>query len=380
MGKRMKRRRIFVLKIKKMLAMTAALTMVVSCLSACSSPKAPANSGSGSAVSPTPGAAGPTPVELVSSVNIATQAVGTSYYAMGTGIAKIITDNTPIQATILPYAGPDAWMPEFNDGTITLEVISAMDMYWAYSGTVNYTVPSEDTRLLLSGNWSNHCTMTVLESSGITSIKDLAGKRVGYEYGGNKLTVNLIDAALASVGLTIDDCVAVPLADLTSAQRALQERRVDCIFTGSSTTPSSVQLDESIGVRVLPLGDLSPADIADGVPEEIQSILDQYVPGATAMVCPVSGTVKEDTVLTSYPIQMGISAKLSEDDVYTIMKAIYENHEQLADVHAWGAQWIPENYIVENFQVPYHDGAVKFYKEVGLWTDAAEATQNALLK
>lgn len=29
--------------------------------------------------------------------------------------------------------------------------------------------------------------------------------------------------------------------------------------------------------------------------------------------------------------------------------------------------------------VPYHEGAVKFYKEVGLWTDEAEATQNALL-
>ncbi|MCI8840604.1 MAG: TAXI family TRAP transporter solute-binding subunit [Oscillospiraceae bacterium] len=354
------------LKLKKMLATAAALAIALSLLSGCGS-GAPGSSDSASG-------------GLVRSVNIATQAVGTSYYTMGTGIAKIITDKTPIQATILPYAGPDAWMPEFNDGTITLEVISSMDMYWAYTGTVNYTSPSEDTRLLLSGNWSNHCTMTVLESSGITSIKDLVGKRVGYEYGGNKLTVNLIDAALASVGLTIDDCVAVPLADLSSAQRALQERRVDCIFTGSSTTPSSVQLDESIGIRVLPLGDLTPEDIAGGVPESVQSVLDRYVPGATALVCPASGTVKEDTVLTSYPIQMGVSAKLSENDVYTIMKAIYENYEQLADVHAWGADWTPENYVVENFQVPYHDGAVKFYKEAGLWTDAAEATQAALLK
>lgn len=370
------------LKLKKMFATMVVFAMVLTLLSSCGSANStPSNNVP--ATNPGTEASKPvesTPVELVRSVNIATQAVGTSYYSMGTGIAKIITDNTPIQATILPYAGPDAWMPEFNDGTITLEVISSMDMYWAYTGTVNYTTASEDTRLLLSGNWSNHCTMTVLESSGITSIKDLVGKRVGYEYGGNKLTVNLIDAALASVGLTIDDCVAVPLADLSSAQRALQERRVDCIFTGSSTTPSSVQLDESIGIRVLPLGDLTPADIANGTPENVQSILDQYVPGATARVCPVSGTVKEDTVLTSYPIQMGVSAKLSEDDVYTIMKAIYENYAQLADVHAWGADWIPENYVVENFQVPYHDGAVKFYKEVGLWTDAAEATQAALLK
>lgn len=353
---------------RKVIALAAASALAVSCLSGCNSG---GEAGQSNASAGTPAG--------VSSVNIGTQAVGTSYYAMGTGIAKIITENTPIQATILPYAGPDAWMPEWRDGTITLEVISAMDMYWAYTGTVNYTEPYEDTRLLLSGNWSEHCTMTVLESSGITSVKDLAGKRVGYEYGGNKLTVNLIDAALEAVGLTIDDCVAVPLADLSSAQRALQERRVDAIFAGSSTTPSSVQLDESIGIRVLPFGDLKPEDIANGVPEDLQAILDKYVPGSTAKVSQAAGILEEDTVLITYPIQMGVSTQLNEDDVYTIMKAIYENYEELADVHAWGQQWTPENFVAEDFMVPYHEGAVKFYKEVGLWTDEAEATQNALL-
>lgn len=315
----------------------------------------------------------------ISDINIATQAVGTSYYAMGTGIAKIITENTPIQATILPYAGPDAWMPEFADGTVGLEVISAMDMYWAYTGTVNYSEPVSDTRLLISGNWSEHCTLTVLEDSGINKIEDLKGKKVGYEYGGNKLTVNLIDAALATVGMTIDDCVAVPLADLSSAQRALQEHRVDCIFSGSTTTPSSVQLDETVGIKTLAIGDLTPADLENGVPEEVQAALDKFVPGAVPKVCKVKGTLKEDTVLTTYPIQMGVSAKISEDDVYTIMKAIYENYETLADVHAWGAEWIPENYVQKDFRVPYHDGAVKFYKEAGLWTEEAEACQKALL-
>lgn len=364
---------------KKLVSLLAVLALVFTCLAGCGGSAPSATTAPATENAPADSAPESAPVALVKDVNIATQAVGTSYYTMGTGIAKIITENTPIQATILPYAGPDAWMPEFDAGDVTLEVISAMDMYWAYTGTVNYTEPAEDTRLLLSGNYSNHCTMTVLADSGITSITQLAGKRVGYEYGGNKLTVNLIDAALASVGMTIDDCVAVPLADLSSAQRALQEHRVDCIFTGSSTTPSSVQLDEAIGIRVLPLGDLTPADIADGVPEDIQAILDQYVPGATAMVCPVSGTVKEETVLTSYPIQMGVSAQLSEDDVYAIMKAIYENYAELKDVHAWGAQWIPENFVQKDFKVPYHDGAVKLYKEVGLWTEEAEATQNALL-
>jgi TRAP transporter TAXI family solute receptor len=255
-----------------------------------------------------------------------------------------------------------------------------MDLVWAYTGTVNYDQKYDELRLLLSGNWSNHCTMTVLESSGIKNVKELKGKRVGYEYGGNKLTTLLVDAALEIAGMSIKDCVAVPLADLSSAQRALQERRVDAIFSGSSTTPASLQLDEAIGIRILPIGDLTPESIKDGVPKSVQDIYDRLVPGATAKVCPVGGTVKEPTVLTGYPIQMTVSTKLTEEEVYDVMKAIHANYKELADVNVWGREWIPENFVVENFMVPYHDGAVKFYKEVGLWTEAAEATQQALLK
>lgn len=313
-------------------------------------------------------------------VSIATQAVGTSYYALGTGIAKIITEKVDgVNATVLPYSGPDEWMIEVPNGTVNLGIISAIDLAWAYKGEAAFETSYSELRLVMSGNWSNHCTMTVLTSSGIKTVDDLRGKRVGYEYGGNKLTVKLVDAALAAAGLTINDCVPVPLADLSSALRALQERRVDVVFSGSSTTPASVQLDEAMGILVLPLGDLTPEDIANGVPKEIQEILDQHVPGATAMVCSAGGTIDVPTVLTSYPIQLCASSKLTEEDMYAITKAIYEHHAELGDVHAWGKEWTPENYIPASFSIPYHEGSVKFYKEVGIWTDAAEATQNALL-
>jgi TRAP transporter TAXI family solute receptor len=313
-------------------------------------------------------------------VYIATQAVGSSYYAVATGVAKIITENTPYRASVLPYSGADAWMVEVKDGAVNSGIIAAMDLVWAYTGTVNYDEKYDELRLLLSGNWSSHCTMTVLESSGITSIQQLKGKRVGYEYGGNKLTVLLVDAALEIAGMSIQDCVTVPVADLNTALRALQERRVDAVFSGSNSAPASMQLDEAVGIRVLPIGDFSPEDIANGVPERVQAIYNRLVPGATAKVCPPGGTVKVPTVLTAYPIQMAISTSLNDDDAYTILKAIYDHHSELASSHVWGQEWVPANYVVEGFQVPYHEGAVKFYKEVGLWTESAEATQQALLK
>ena len=311
-------------------------------------------------------------------IYIATQAVGSSYYALGTGVAKIISENTPYDATVLPYSGADAFMPELKEGTINAGLSAVMDLVWAYTGTVNYDEPHEELRMVLSGNWAENCTMTVLEGSGITSISELRGRRVGYEYGGNQLTVLMVDAALASVGMTIDDCVIVPVPDLNGALRALQERRVDAVFSGGNSAPASMQLDEALGIRILPIGDLTPEDIAGGVPENIQAIYDRLVPGASAVVV-LGGTVKEPTVLTAFPIQMAVHIALTEDEVYTILKAIYENHEELASAHVWGRGWIPANFVPEDFKVPFHDGAVRFYKEAGLWTDEAEAIQQALL-
>lgn len=316
--------------------------------------------------------------ELESSVNIGTHAVGGAYYAMGTGVAKIISENTPVKATVLPYAGPDAWMPEMREGIINLGIMSGVDLTWAYKGEVVFDEPTPEIRLVLNGNQVNHCTFTVIGSSGIKSISELKGKRVGYEYGGNKFTNLLVDAALASVGLSIDDCVKVPLTDLATASRALQERRVDAVFTGSSTTPSSVQLDQSLGIRVLPFGDLKPADLAGGIPRDMQALIDKYVPGATLTVCPVGGTVKEETVLLAYPIDLVASANLSEDAVYAIMAAIWEKHADLAAANAWGIGWIPDNFTIDTQPVPYHDGSVRFFKEKGVWTDAMQARQDEL--
>ncbi len=43
------------------------------------------------------------------------------------------------------------------------------------------------------------------------------------------------------------------------------------------------------------------------------------------------------------------------------------------------ADWGKKNAVIETTPVPYHSGAVKYYKEIGIWTDAAEKQQQSLL-
>ncbi|HCX65898.1 MAG TPA: hypothetical protein DHN33_11900 [Eubacteriaceae bacterium] len=368
------------MKRKSMLAiMMVLLLSVLLVFAGCSGGGDEGENGDGDAVEENGNGDSGEEVELEDSISIGTHAVGTSYYAMGTGVASIVSDQTPISASVMPYSGPDAWLPDFQDGRISLGLLSGIDLAWAYAGEVTYDNAYDKARLILQGNLSEHATITVREDAGIDSIADLEGRPIGEGYGGNQLTQELQNAALAGSGLTMDDVEGVPVADLGGALRALQENRIDATFSGSSTTPSAVELDQSIGIKVLPFADLKPEDIADGVPQEYQDILNEHVPGAVLATASAKGTLKEDTVLINFPIMMIGSSDLSADAVYEILKSVWENHEQLADVHTWGSQWIPDTMPTENMPAPYHEGAVRFYEEQGVWTDAMQERQDELL-
>lgn len=76
---------------------------------------------------------------------------------------------------------------------------------------------------------------------------------------------------------------------------------------------------------------------------------------------------------------MAASTHTSPDAVYLILKAITDNLEELKPVHPWLQSWSLETMLDLNAPIPYHDGAIKFFKEKGLWTEEHDQMQKALL-
>lgn len=319
--------------------------------------------------------------QLPSTVGIGTHPVGGAYHASGSAVAALISEKTKIRAVAQPFGGPNAWMPLMQSGELELGLLSGFDAATAYAGTFAYKKPCTKIRLVLSGNVASNSTLTVLKRSGLKAVKEVKGKRIPTGFGGNQMFQQMITAMLVSVGLKWKDVAAVPVPDFISSIRMLREGRIDAGPTGSPTTPKAVELNTALGVNVLPYGDLKPADVASGVPEKYEAILDKLVPGTFAKVAKGGlGVLERDTVLISYPIFLSASTDLSEEAVYVILKVIWENYKELQSAHAWLRQWKPETMAVARQPVPYHDGAVKFYKEKGVWTDAMEKRQKELLR
>jgi hypothetical protein len=79
-------------------------------------------------------------------------------------------------------------------------------------------------------------------------------------------------------------------------------------------------------------------------------------------------------------VQCGLAAgtQTSAETVYQVMKAIYDHLDEWKGVHPLAGQWTLKR-ALDIFVVPFHDGAVRFYKEKGLWNDKLAAKQQALL-
>ena len=111
----------------------------------------------------------------------------------------------------------------------------------------------------------------------------------------------------------------------------------------------------------------------------MQKILDDTNAGTTIGVQTATGICTEETVSYSYPLMLASSTNVEAEVVYQVLKACYENNAELTATDKWLTDWTVERMFDPNFVIPYHDGAVRFYKEIGVWDDAAQAKQDLLL-
>ena len=62
-------------------------------------------------------------------------------------------------------------------------------------------------------------------------------------------------------------------------------------------------------------------------------------------------------------------ASLDEDTAYAFTKALYENRAEVVKKHPAGRAINPKN-IVRDTGTPFHPGAIRYFKEIGIWPDA----------
>ncbi len=322
-------------------------------------------------------------LSLPKTLTFATHKVGTTFYATGSGLAKVASDHSGMVVVVSPTAGPPAWVPLMNNtGKPEIGIISSGDAWQAYTGKIApaplvpgdprtkspYT-PNPNLRSLMMGT-SLYNGFLVRADSPIKTPEDMRGKRFTWGYPGFPPNIPPGLAGLAMAGLTINDVIPVPVPEVVAGVQALIEGRVD-VAMAAVGMGIVAEADAKVGVRFLP----------ESMKPEAIKIAQKIMPGIDVGIVKAGlPGIKVDTPIKKYGINIISSTHMPDYVAYVLVKTWWEYHKELWPIHAQLKGWAPELFVQKLATIPYHPGAIKFYKEKGVWTEEQDKWQEILLR
>src|SRR5262245_8295501 len=273
--------------------------------------------------------AGPVAGQAPKQVTLATNPPGTTFYAVASGLAKVVSGAAGFTMTVQPYTGTSTMLPLLNTGEVDFGLVNAVDMGLSYRGSSfkiggrNPFPHAPNLRLVMRGS-PLMVGLLVRKDSPIKSVHDVKGKRMTGEYPAHLAVWYNMFGHLASGGLTWSDVKVVPVPAVNDGVDALVQGRAD-VTEHPLGAAKTKEADTSVGVRHVSI-DCTP---------EGQARLKKAVPGYYGRVVK-AGTataIVEDTCFLAYDTYLVTSKSIPDNVVEAALKAIWERVEELHPVH-----------------------------------------------
>jgi len=308
---------------------------------------------------------------------IATDPLGSGTYGCTAGIGKILNEFGPYNIKVKPTTGATEIGPLLAFGEVEFGIMHNWESEKCWKTEMHYDEPLKSLKVapmrIIMGGPPTLVSPVVREDAGIKTGADLKGKKFVGIYTGSASGLYQSKAALANFGLTEDDVIMISVPGWTEAIEALIDGKADCAGTSTPGQAILKELDAKRGARFLNL---------DFSPEGVEAYR-KWFPAKPITVEPspdMTG-VKEATNMMSFEdFLIANPEKISDEVAYTVTKIIYENFSELQKVHVNLSRMNIEGMVSTGASVPYHPGAIKFYKEVGIWTSEAEELNQKLLE
>jgi TRAP-type uncharacterized transport system substrate-binding protein len=202
------------------------------------------------------------------------------------------------------------------------------------------------------------------------TVREAVGKRIAGGFAAHVGAYAPLVACLHNVGLREADFEVVVVPGAEAGVRALMEGRVD-LCSASVGMPVVSEANTTIGVRFL---------ITSMDSKGIKAVKEVF-PGAMIKVrSPGPPGINEPTPLLNYPLMPVTSTHLPDEAAYKLVKTWCDYHKETWPIHPACKGWEPKDFVIKDVTVPYHSGAIKFYKEKGVWDAEMDTIQARLLK
>ncbi len=277
-----------------------------------------------------------------------------TYYGYGGVLGQYIKNNAGINVTVVSTDGSKANIQGIDAGDYQLGTVQSDVMDYAVKGTRSFEEDGAVTTFRTVAGLYAEAVQLVTMDPAIKSVADLKGKSVSIGAPGSGVFFNAMDV-LTAAGLTENDIQAQYQSFADSAD-ALKDGKIDAAFiVAGPPTPAITELCTTNDAYLVPIdGAIAEKLMADCPFYTVHTIPAGTYPGQEADVNTV--TVKATLI---------VSADASEEDVYKLTAAIFDNIEAISAENAKGNELSIEN-ATSGLTVPFHAGAAKYFAEKGV--------------
>ena len=208
---------------------------------------------------------------------------------------------------------------------------------------------------------------------GIRTIQDLRGKKIYADMPSRPLLLYQVQRHLEYYKI-LDQVHLLKWSDHSEGVNGVTEGRADGFFTSIAIAPQLRQ-----AVRDVVVLDFPKREIIEYVNKPLGSWVFQWVKLNPKSLYVKTYGIPAGINVTGWTLNFVVRERVPDDVVYTILKTIYEHTNELVAVHKQTAQ-IQKGVALSAPIMPFHPGAVKYFKDQGMWTDELEAMQQKMLK
>lgn len=293
-------------------------------------------------------------------VTIGTGGVTGVYYPTGGAICRLVNKGRKehgIHCAVESTGGSVYNINTIRAGELDMGVAQSDWQYHAYNGTSKFkdAGPFKELRAVFSIH-PEPFTVVARADSGIKNFQDLKGKRVniGNPGSGQRGTMEVV---MEAMGWTKDDLKLASELKASEQSKALCDNKIDAmVYTVGHPSGSIKEATTSCD-----------SVIVNVTGPEIDKLVSEndYYRTATIPGGMYRGT---DADATTFGVGATFvtSTNTSEEVVYTVVKAVFENFDDFKKLHPAFKHLKKEEMIKDGLSAPLHPGAEKYYKEAGL--------------
>lgn len=283
------------------------------------------------------------------------------YYVVGQSICRLVnrgSEDHNIKCTAPSTGGSVANINAVRQGQLDLGVAQSDWQYYALNGTKHASFIDQgaykDLRALFAIH-SEPFTVVARADSGVKTFDDLVGKRVNLNNPGSG-TRGTMEVIMAEKGWTKDSFKLAAELKSSEQSQALCDNKLDVILSNVGH-PSGIikEATTSCDTKIIP--------VTGPVFDKLIAENDFYAPAI------IKGGLyagnDNDVATFGNAATMVSSAKVDNETVYQIVKAIFDNFDNFKRLHPAFANLNPKQMISDGLSAPLHDGAIRYYKEKG---------------